>query len=341
MGSSSEDRHTPSGDDAPAGGDPPVPPSADDPTVAPGADDPPLVATDDNPPVPTGPDGPPIPPTDDNPPAPPTAGDPPAADNGPDAPNGVDEQVAPPSPVEQVLTNAGIAIQALAGQASASDQPFGWRLELDAPRWALNSHKDRGYVPALVLAGGTLLLGGALVALLLILESNTFSRATVTALAVGVGASALALALVSWRAIASWRSMSVLHMDIRRTSPAHVDITYDGGSAPGGDPSRSSSSTRTVRSARPPEGGGGEDTDVASDSPPAGPLGVVAKEPVLVSSTLLGGGTLALGLTSGVDGSTLAAIAAAAIAAGGLLLRQLVTALADPKDQQNRRLTPE
>jgi hypothetical protein len=282
----------------------------------------------------------------DPPPAPlnPAAVEPPPAPLNPAA-----VEQGPPNnqpAIEQLLANAGVALQAVAAQNTGPAQPFGWRLQLDAPRWALRKDKDRGYRPALLLAFGAVLVGGALFGLLLVWRDNSdsntnvtaLSDTTLTALAVGLGACALALALISWRAIASWRSISMLHVDVSRTVPASVEITYASGNRQNGDLALTQGDTppKSVQETRQKTVG----TEDASGSRRASPLSVVAKEPVLVGSTLLGGGTLALGLSGGVGGDALAAIVASAITVGGLLVRQLVTTLADPKDHQNRPLAP-
>lgn len=235
-----------------------------------------------------------------------------------------DEPSGPSRPVEQALTSAGEALAAVSRQRTADDQPFGWRLELDAPRWALTKTADWAFLPALFLALAVAALGGGLLVLLwnLLKSSSITVPETVTvALAVGAGVSALALSLVSWRGISGWRALSSVHVDVRRTVPPRVDIRYEQTGEEG---------TRTVSHRSPgQQSGGGE----AAPSEAAKPSNIVGKEPVLAGSTLIGGGTLALGLAGDLEPAALGAIAAAAIAVIGLLIRQLVMPVVSNQSQ--------
>jgi hypothetical protein len=238
----------------------------------------------------------------------------------------------PSPPVDTALTSAGEALMAVSRQNTAGDHPFGWRLELDAPRWALTEKKDLRSMPGLGIALAVVLLGVGLLLLLrdlLVTNGPQVPEAVSIALACGVGASALALALVGWRAIAGWRATSSVHIDVRRTVPSRVDFV-SGATAAGGDVTSTADSTVTYTD-RPAEQSGGP------DSQPTTPANVVGKEPVLAGSTLIGGGTLALGLAGGVEPPALGAIAAVAVAIGGLLIRQLVT----PDGKNQRTTAPE
>ena len=85
-------------------------------------------------------------------------------------------------------------------------------------------------------------------------------------------------------------------------------------------------------------------TDQPEESGPATgtPPNPIEREPVVAGTALVGAGTAALALFAGneLGGETIGLISAGAVTVGGILLRLVVTPLANPKDAQRRKLTP-
>ena len=146
------------------------------------------------------------------------------------------------APIEDAIERAGKALTVLAAQKTGSDQPFGWDLELNAPRWTLNKDKDWNAVPALL----TVAVAGAIAVLLVVIlwdaleGSSQQAGLAVEALAIGAWGAVVGLAFVAWRAFAGGRALSRVELRLRRTVPQHIEITAGvpgaggGGDAPEG-----------------------------------------------------------------------------------------------------------
>jgi hypothetical protein len=240
--------------------------------------------------------------------------------------------------VGDVVASAGIALGELAhGEETA------WELDLDVPQSTVD---DDSQWPWQVIGGVLAFLAGAVALVMLfvlkaLVESENHHQQAVTiALAVGVVLAMLLVALVAWRALAYPGAR--VRLKLRKTAPAQgvgaaaaladfvAALAEPGAAAPAGAAPVAVPAAAALADAAK----GGAST--TAESPPKS---LVAKEPVIIGTGLVAAGTLAVGLAANLGSEEVAAIAAGASALVGVLLRQQVTPLADPKDAQKKPLT--
>lgn len=160
------------------------------------------------------------------------------------------------------------------------------------------------------------------------------------AMVVGAGLSVLGLAAVAWRGMQTWGALSRMQLRLRRSPGAPVAGAAGESVQPKVTTVEESGGkkTTTIETSRTVADGLDDETQTSPAGSTASPL---AKEPVIVGSTLLAAGVLGIGFATNLDAEAIAAIAAGGGAAAvAALVRPQVTSLANPKSVENQPLKP-
>jgi hypothetical protein len=237
-----------------------------------------------------------------------------------------------------LVASAGKALEALGGRSDEA----GWELDLDAPQSTVGTEQQgsRQAVGVLLAVAAIAVAIVMLFVLKDLLDGKYHHRQAVTiALAGGVVLVVLSLVAAAWRALAN--SDARVRLKLRRVAPTPgvdpalllADLAAELAGAPVAAAAPGGAGAPGAKNVDAKAGSGTSTTPAQAKSP-------IAKEPVIVGSGLVAAGILAIGLAANLGPEEVAAIAAGASALVGLLLRQQVTSLAEPKDAQKNPLTP-
>ncbi len=252
----------------------------------------------------------------------------------------------------EAISSASEAIRGAAAVTVPGPQSSGWRVDLDAPKWAIQpAATDRGWILGAVIAGIGLVLAIPVLRRIDISDGPTGIEQALVLVNWGIVALAF---LLSFAALIAWRTTSRVRFSAgsggansppsETVSPPSTKTTTE--TTEGGKTMKTVTEAMT---SVPASSAAGTSVSPAAPSSTAAPSAtaaaatrpsIVAREPVLLQAAVLVIGAVALAFAVDLTDEELAGITAAVAAVLGLLTRNATTPEAEPKAPDGTPLTP-